>query len=190
MRRVLDRRPDQALVGLDEPSEPGKVAQRAESALAAVRSFMSEVQVARAEVTREERSEPGSVAKRLGLDASERAKPFLATLAQLEETYGRVGHRLEALLLRARAEADTGKAAQAALAVAGEKSRTPPPDVVQVSLEVGKAQQAAAGALSSLGAAPSQVTEVVVRASASLARDAGDEDALAEVLRSVQRELG
>ena len=55
---------------------------------------------------------------------------------------------------------------------------------------VAQARQVATGAMGSLAFEPSRITEVVVRASASLARDDGDEEALADVLRSVQRELG
>ncbi|HEY3448075.1 MAG TPA: hypothetical protein VGK67_17090 [Myxococcales bacterium] len=189
VRRVLDRRPDAALARLEKPEEAPALAERADEALASVRAFMAEIETARAEVQREAKGAPGSVSHRLGLDASERAKPFEATLAELEASYGRVGHRIEALRMRLRAEADAGTAAAAAMDIAGERAASRPPDVVEVALQIAQAQQGAAGALAALGAAPSRVTEVVVRASASLARDGGDEEGLADVLRSVQREL-
>lgn len=44
-------------------------------------------------------------------------------------------------------------------------------------------------ALATLGAAPSRIADVVLNASASLARDTGDDEGLADVLRSVRREL-
>ena len=58
-----------------------------------------------------------------------------------------------------------------------------------IALEVSRAEQSAVTALAALGTRPSRIAEVVVNASASLARDSGDDEALADVLRSVRREL-
>ena len=188
VRRLLDHRPDAALARLNDQSEEAPLRARVAEALAAVRTFMSEVQLARSEVQREMRAGPGSIAQRLGLDASEKAKPFDAALSQIEATYGRVGHRLEALRLRTNAEADADAAAGAAMSLAGQSQRAAPQDVVEVALEMNQAEQSAAAALTSLGAAPARITEVVVQASSALARDTSDDEALADVIRSV-REL-
>ncbi|MBI5542560.1 MAG: hypothetical protein HY901_01630, partial [Deltaproteobacteria bacterium] len=118
LRRVLAIRPDEALARLNDPDEKAPLGARVEEALSAVRVFMGEVQGARAELKREITGAPDSIARRLGLDASERARPFDEALSQIEATYGRVGHRLEALRLRVGAEADAGTVAGAAMAIA------------------------------------------------------------------------
>ncbi len=132
----------------------------------------------------------GVVAARVGLDAAERARPFAAAVDQLALTYGRVGHRLEALRLRLSAEADAGVVAGAAMALtSGETQPAAAQDVVAVAVEISQAEQSAVTALATLGAAPSRIADVVLNASASLARDTGDDEGLADVLRSVRREL-
>jgi hypothetical protein len=162
---------------------------RVDSTLIAVRAFMGEIDRARMQLQRELTGAEGSVAFRVGLNAAERAKPFEAAVSQLEVTYGRVGHRLEALRLHLAAEADAGTVAGAAMALTGSNQPTPSQDVVAIAVEMSRAEQSAVTALATLGTRPSRIAEVVVNASASLARDSGDDEALADVLRSVRREL-
>lgn len=187
VRRLLERRPDAALARLTDEKDTAPLRARVELTLTAVRAFLEELEGARAKLQLELTGAEGSIAKQLGLDAAERGKPFQAAVSQLELTYGRVGHRLEALRLHLGAEADAGAVAGAALALTG--SPQPAQDVVAIALEVSSAEQSATRALAAMGAAPSRIAEVVVQASASLARDTGDDEALSEVLRSVRREL-
>jgi hypothetical protein len=189
LRRLLERRPDAVLSRLNDLKQAAPLVARVDESLLAVRSFLGEVERARLELSREARGAEGSVAARVGLDASARVQPFDAAAVQLEATYGRVGHRLEALRLRIRAEADAGAAAGAALAMSGPGQPAPSQDVVAVAMEISQAEQSAVTALTTLGAQPSRIAEVVVNASASFARDSGDDEALADVLRSVRREL-
>jgi hypothetical protein len=188
LRRLLERRPDAALARLNDSEQKTPLSSRVGEAVTAVRLFMGEIQLARDEVKREMQAAPGSIAQRVGLDASERGKPIDAALSQIEATYGRVGHRLEALRLRVGAQADADAAAGAAMALAA-KSPTPAKDVVEVALEMNQAEQSASAALTALGAQPERITEVVVQASSALARDSSDDEALAEVIRSVRVEL-
>lgn len=187
VRRLLDRRPDAALARLTDAKDPTPLRARVELTLTSVREFLEALEATRARLRLELTGAEGSIAQQVGLDAAERGKPFEAAVSQLELTYGRVGHRLEALRLHLGAEADAGAVAGAALAL----TQNPPPaqDVVAIALEVSSAEQSATRALAAIGAAPSRIVEVVVQASASLARDTGDDEALSEVLRSVRREL-
>lgn len=187
LRRLLERRPDAALARLDDPKQADPLAARVEVAIEAVRRFMGELAGARVRLQRELSGSAGSVAQQVGLDAAERARPFEAAVGQLEATYGRVGHRLEALRLHLGAEADAKAVAGAALALTGNDQ--PAPDAVAVAMELSRAEQSAATALAVLDSAPSRIAEVVVQASSSLARDSGDDEALADVIRSVRREL-
>lgn len=186
VRLLLERRPDTALKRLNDPAQKTPLGPRVESTLIAVRAFMREIEQARARLQRELTGAEGSVAARVGLSAAERARPFEAAVSQLEVTYGRVGHRLEALRLHLGAEADAGTVAGAAMALTGSN---PAQDVVAIAVEMSQAEQSAVTALAALGTRPSRIAEVVVNASASLARDSGDDEALADVLRSVRREL-
>lgn len=187
VRRLLERRPDAALARLTNAKDSTPLRERVELTLTAVRGFLEELGRTREKLQLELTGAEGSTAKQVGLDAAERGKPFQAAVSQLELTYGRVGHRLEALRLHLGAEADAGAVAGAALALTGAPQ--PGQDVVAIALEVSSAEQSASRALAEIGAAPSRIVEVVVQASASLARDTGDDEALSEVLRSVRREL-
>jgi len=187
LRKLLERRPDAALARLNERGATAPLAERVEGALGAVRGFMGELERARLLIQRELSGSTGSVAQRLGVDAAERAKPFEAAVSQLETTYGRVGHRLEALRLQLAAEADAGAVAGAALALTGKDQ--PAPDAVAIAVELSQAEQSVVTALAVAGTAPPRIAEVVVQASSSLARDTGDDEALADVIRSVRREL-
>lgn len=189
LRLLLERRPDAVLARLNDPAETTPLGARVEVTLIAVRGFMGEIERARTQLQRELSGAEGSVAHRVGLDAAERARPFEAAVGQLELTYGRVGHRLEALKLHLGAEADAGTVAGAAMALTGANQPTPAQDVVAIAVEMSRAEQSAVTALAALGTRPSRIAEVVVNASASLARDSGDDEALADVLRSVRREL-
>ncbi|HYV45856.1 MAG TPA: hypothetical protein VFA20_13400 [Myxococcaceae bacterium] len=191
LRRLLERRPDAALARLNDAGETAPLAARVEAAREAVRGFMGELERARLLLQRELSGAAGSVAQQVGLDATERARPFEAAVNQLEATYGRVGHRLEALRLQLGAEADAGAVAGAALAVTGKDQSvpSPAPDAVAIAMELSRAEQSAATALAMAGTVPSRIAEVVVEASSSLARDTGDDEALADVIRSVRREL-
>jgi hypothetical protein len=188
VRRVLERRPDDTLKALNDKAAKAPLAARVDTALAAVRAFLKDLEAAQAALQREQDGAPGSVAKRLGLDAKERARPFAAALLEIGATYGRVAHRLEALRLRLAADADAGAVASAAMAVTGEAPR-PPQDVVEVAMEMTQADQSAAAALLALGAEPARIADVVVHASAALARGDGDDEAMADVLRVVRREM-
>jgi len=187
VRRVLERRPDAVLERVQGCREGVPPVSRVDEGLAALRIFIRELEVAREELRREGNGEPGSIARRLGMDAGESVKPFEATLGELEASYGRIGHRLEALRLRVSAEADAGTAADAAMALAGRSEAAAPRDAVEVALEVAHAERSATGALSALDREPSRISDVVVRASSALARGTGDDEALADVLRSVQQ---
>ncbi|HZN92503.1 MAG TPA: hypothetical protein VFB81_07345 [Myxococcales bacterium] len=189
LRRLLERRPDAALARLGDRGEKAPLAERVEAAREAVRGFMEEIDRARLLIQRELGSAAGSVAQQVGLDGAERARPFEAAVSQLEATYGRVGHRLEALRLELGAEADAGAVAGVALALTGKDQPAAAPDAVAIALELSRAEQSVAAARAVAGAAPSRIAEVVVRASSSLARDSGDDEALADVIRSVRREL-
>ena len=186
VRRLLEKRPDAVLARLTDAKETVPLSARVELTLLAVRGFMSELERTRAKIQLELSGAAGSIAQQVGLSAAERARPFDAAVSQLEVTYGRVGHRLEALRLHLRAEADAGAVAGAAITLSGA---APPQNVVAIALEVSSAEQSAVTALAAIGATPSRIVDVVVRASASLARDSGDDEALSEVLRSVRREL-
>jgi len=189
LRRLLERRPDAALARLNAAGEMTPLAARVEAAREAVRGFMGELERARLLIQRELSGAAGSVAQQVGLDAAERARPFEAAVNQLEATYGRIGHRLEALRLQLGAEADAGAAAGAALALTGKDQPAPAPDAMAIAMELSRAEQSAATALAMAGTVPSRIAEVVVQASSSLARDTGDDEALADVIRSVRREL-
>ena len=189
LRRLLERRPDAALARLGDRGETAPLAARAEVALEAVRGFMGEIDRARLLIQRELSGSAGSVAQQVGLDGAERARPFEAAVSQLEATYGRIGHRLEALRLELGAEADAGAVAGVALALTGKDQPAAAPDAVAIALELSRAEQSVAAARAVAGTAPSRIAEVVVRASSSLARDSGDDEALADVIRSVRREL-
>jgi hypothetical protein len=191
LRRLLERRPGAALARLNDPAEKAPLAARVEAAREAVRGFMGELERARLLIQRELSGSAGSVAQQVGVDAAERAKPFEAAVTQLEATYGRVGHRLEALRLQLGAEADAGAVAGAALALTGKDQQAPAsaPDAVAIAVELSRAEQSVATALAIAGTVPPRIAEVVVQASSSLARDSGDDEALADVIRSVRREL-
>ena len=190
LRRLLEHRPDAALARLNDDGEDAPLVERVEDAQVAVGLFLGELTDAEAALEQELLGAPGSVAARVGLDAAERARPFAAAVDQLALTYGRVGHRLEALRLRLSAEADAGVVAGAAMALtSGETQPAAAQDVVAVAVEISQAEQSAVTALATLGAAPSRIADVVLNASASLARDTGDDEGLADVLRSVRREL-
>jgi len=188
VRRLLEHRPDQTLKRLNEPGSKAPLGGRVDAALSAVREFLREVEGARAQLADERAGAAGSVARRLGIDASERAKPFDTALAELATTYGRVAHRLEALRLRVGADADAGAVAAAAVALTGQ-APAPPKDVVEVALEMTQAEQSAVSALAALGAEPVRISDVVVQASAALARGEGDDEAMADVLRVMRQEM-
>ena len=59
----------------------------------------------------------------------------------------------------------------------------------RIAVELSQAEQSVVTALAVAGTAPPRIAEVVVQASSSLARDTGDDEALADVIRSVRREL-
>ena len=188
VHRLLERRPDQALKRLDEPGSKAPLGGRVDAALTAVRTFLSEVEAAQAQLAKERQGAPGSVAHRLRIDASERAKPFDLALGELVTTYGRVAHRLDALRLRVAADADASAVASAAMELAGQ-APTPPRDVVEVALEMTQAEQSAVAALTALGVEPVRISDVVVQASVALARSEGDDEAMADVLRVMRQEM-
>lgn len=188
VHRLLERRPDQVLERLNEPGSKVPLGGRVATALTAVRAFVSEVEAAQAQLAKERQGAQGSVAQRLGIDASERAKPFELALGELATTYGRVAHRLHALRLRVGADADASAVASAAMALAGQ---TPMPqrDVVEIALEMTQAEQSAVSALTALSVEPVRISDVVVQASVVLARSEGDDEAMADMLRVMRQEM-
>ena len=188
VHQLLERRPDQTLRRLNEPGSKAPLGGRVDAALAAVRTFLAEVEAAHAQLAKERQGAQGSVAQRLRIDASERVRPFDLALGELATTYGRVAHRLEALRLRVSADADAGAVASAAVALTGQ-APTPSKDVVEVALEMTRAEASTVSALMALSAEPMRISDVVVQASVALARGEGDDEAMADVLRIMRQEM-